>query len=152
MNKYQGIYLRRGEDVMTDADGTSVTSEYRADFIEQDELVTLTTNGRFSVTYTNRVRRGEGSSPGDVNMELQFNDNDECTVTSIDGDPYDVTGTGRFVDDGDEWGGKKRDVIYLNYQYTDTINDETHAVMDTLVIRNRDVKFEEFIIELTEED
>ncbi|WP_147676704.1 DUF5627 domain-containing protein [Algibacter pacificus] len=150
MNKYQGKYLRRGEDVRTNDLGEVETVTYRSEFVEDDELIDLITSGRFDVDYTNRVRRGDLVSPGDVNIKLMFNENDTCTITGTDGNPYNVSGTGEFVVDGDEWGGEKRNVIYLDYQYNDATNNETHAVKDTLVIRNRDVIFEEFIVELTE--
>jgi hypothetical protein len=54
------------------------------------------------------------------------------------------------VENGDSWGGKDRDVIILDYIYVDAINNETHEVKDTLVVRNRNVVFEEFTIELSE--
>jgi len=148
MNKYQGKYLRRGEDVMTNGTGEVSTSTYRAEFVEQDEVIDLLTSGRFDVSYTNRVRRGELSSPGDVNIELAFNSDETCTISSFADDLYNVSGSGRFVENGDEWGGEPRDVIYLDYSYTDAVNNETHAVKDTLVIRNRDVIFEQFTVEL----
>ena len=151
MNKYQGKYLRRGVDVMTNNLGETTTSTYRSDYVEKDELVDVTTSGRYDVKYDNRVRRGELSSPGDVNIELKFSSDETCVITGYVDDPYNVSGSGQFVENGDEWGGEKRDVIYLDYQYTDAVNDETHAVKDTLVIRNRDVVFEQFTIELTEE-
>ncbi|WP_298365999.1 DUF5627 domain-containing protein [uncultured Lutibacter sp.] len=150
MNKYQGIYLRRGEDVMTNASGEKVSNVYQAEFVVRDELVTLSTSGRFNVELSNLVRRGGLSSPGSVNMELSFNENGDCTISSFNDDIYNISGSGKFVEDGDEWGGKKRDAIYLDYTYTDTANNETHAVKDTLVIRDRNVKFEEFTLELTE--
>ena len=150
MNKYQGKYLRRGEDVMTNGSGEVTTSTYRAEFVEFDEVIDLITSGRFDVNYTNRVRRGELDSPGDVNIELAFNADETCTVTGTGDDPYNVSGSGQFVENGDEWGGEPRDVIYLDYSYTDAVNNETHAVKDTLVIRNRDVIFEQFTVELTE--
>lgn len=93
-------------------------------------------------------RGGENSSPGNVTMELTFNDN-SCTVSSYKDDPYTISGTGEFVEGGDEWGGgKPRDVIYLDYTYTDADNSETHSVKDTLVIRDRTAVFEEFEVEL----
>ena len=150
MNKYQGIYLRRGVDVMTNNLGENTTSTYRSEFVEKDELVEVTTSGRFDVKYTNRVRRGELSSPGDVNIELKFNTDETCVIAGYGDDPYNVSGSGQFVENGDEWGGEPRDVIYLDYSYTDAVNNETHAVKDTLVIRNRDVIFEQFTVELTE--
>lgn len=152
MNKYQGIYLRRGEDVMTNAANEVTTSTYRAEFVVQDELTTLMTSGRSNVNYTNRVRRGELTSPGNVGIELLFNGDDTCTITGQEGDTYNVSGSGQLVENGDTWGGEPRDVIYLDYTYTDAVNNEIHAVKDTLVIRNRDVKFEEFSIVLTEDD
>jgi uncharacterized protein (DUF1330 family) len=149
MNKYQGKYLRRGADVMTNSANEVTTSTYIAEFIERDEVIDLTTSGRFNVNYVNRVRRGELSSPGDVSIELAFNADDTCTISGRGNDPYNVSGSGRLVENGDEWGGKPRDVIYLDYSYTDAVNNETHAVKDTLVIRNRDVKFEQFTIGIT---
>ena len=144
MNKYQGIYLRRGVDEMTNSAGEKVSNVYHAEYVVEDELVPLTTSGRTNVELSNIVRRGGASSPGNVNIELVFNESGDCTISSFDDDPYNVSGSGKFVEDGDEWGGENRDVIYLDYQYTDAENNETHAVKDTLVIRNRNVKFEEF--------
>lgn len=150
MNKYQGKYLRRGEDVMTNDLGEVTTSTYKAEFVEQDEVIDVLTSGRSNADYTNRVRRGELTSPGDVNLELLFNADETCTITGQDDNPYNVSGSGAFVEDGDEWGGEKRDVIYLDYSYTDAVNNETHVVKDTLVIRDRSVKFEQFQVELIE--
>jgi len=146
MNKYQGKYLRRGADVMTNASGDVTTSTYRSEYVEKDELTTLTTTGRSDVSYSNRIRRGDLSSPGDVNIQLIFTSDDTCVVSSAEGDLNLVSGSGKFVQDGDEWGGEKRDVIHLDYTYTDAVNNETHAVKDTLVLRNRDVKFDQFTL------
>ncbi len=146
INKYHGKYLRRGVDVMTNNLGEVTNSTYSQEFVVDDEVVDLITSARFNVKYINRVRRGELSSPGDVNIELAFSADDTCTIIGYGDDPYNVSGSGRLVENGDEWGGQKRDVIYLDYQYTDAANNETHAVKDTLVMRNRDVKFEEFTI------
>ncbi|SNR71314.1 protein of unknown function [Lutibacter agarilyticus] len=150
MNKYQGIYLRRGADEMTNASGETVTTVYRDEYVVRDELVPVTTSGRNNVELSNIVRRAGLTSPGSVNIELAFNDGGDCVITSFEDDVYNVSGSGKFVQDGDEWGGKQQDVIYLDYSYTDAANNETHAVKDTLVIRDRNVKFEEFTVELTE--
>jgi hypothetical protein len=178
MNKYQGVYLRRGEDKIvgtsekfTVATGTTETSTidtssvYRAEFVERDEVVPVTTSGRNKATVTNRVRRGLIPSDDNVTLSLTFEENGNITVTNVEGDNFSVTGTGTWVEDGDEWGGEKRNVMYLEYQYNDvqvveefrfgnllsrTTVDLQHTVNDTLVIRNRDVTFEEFTIQLTE--
>ncbi|WP_296635688.1 DUF5627 domain-containing protein [Polaribacter sp.] len=148
INKYHAYYLRRGVDVVTDAAGQSIDNVYSNEFIERDELVLATISGENNIELLNRVRRGNNTSPGDVNLELSFDDNNNCIIGSYDSDPYNVTGTGKFVTDGDTWGGKPRDVIYLDYTYIDVLNNETHAVKDTLVVRDRNVVFEEFSIRL----
>jgi hypothetical protein len=177
MNEYQGVYLRRGEDnivgtsqketIATSVIESSVidtTSVYRAEFVEGDEVVPVLTSGRNSAIVTNRVRRGLIPSEDNVSLNMTFDDNGNITITNVEGDKYAVTGTGTYVEDGDEWGGERRNVIYLEYEYSDvevveesrfgtllsrTTVDLFHTVKDTLVMRNRDVKFEEFTVELT---
>ncbi|AJR04980.1 DUF5627 domain-containing protein [Siansivirga zeaxanthinifaciens] len=176
MNKYQGVYLRRGEDkvvgtseVFTASSGTTVTNDinstsvYQEEFVERDEVVPVMTTGRNSASVTNRVRRGDIPSTDNVSLNMTFDNNGNISITNVPGDKYTVTGTGRYVEDGDEWGGQKRNVMYLEYQYSDvevveqrvfgqlvsrTTVDLLHTVKDTLVIRNRDVKFEEFTVQL----
>lgn len=148
MNEYNGNYLRRGVDEMTNDTGLVVRNIYHNQYVERDELVLLSTTGYQSVELSNIVRRGELSSPGLVQMELKFDENGSCSVQSFGDDGYDVSGSGTFVENGDSWGGNEHDVIFLNYSYTDTLNNENHNVNDTLVIRDRNVVFEEFTLEL----
>lgn len=150
INKYHAMYLRRGVDEMTNSANETVSSVYHDQYVERDELVMLTTTGKNNVELSNLVRRGEGSSPGNVNIELVFDDDGNCSIRSFGDDAYNVSGSGKFEEDGDIWGGKERDVIHLDYTYTDAANNETHSVKDTLVVRNRNVVFEEFTIELSE--
>ncbi|PWH84426.1 hypothetical protein DIS18_07810 [Algibacter marinivivus] len=184
MNKYQGIYLRRGEDaavgsnesvtvfangnptetVTEDIEGSTV---YRSEFVVDDELLPLATAARSDVTTTIGVRRPGIATNSTLSLRLAFNDNEEVTVTNADpSSTVTVTGSGEFVEDGDEWGGESRDVIYLDFQYrelevevtenrffgtlistTTSTFDLLHTVKDTLVIRDRDVKFEEFTLD-----
>ena len=185
MNKYQGIYLRRGEDqasgsnesvtvfengnptetVAEDIDGSTV---YRSEFVVGDELLPVATAGRNEVTTTIDVRRPGSATNNKLSLLLTFNDNEDITVTNADpASTVAVTGSGKFVEDGDEWGGKTRDVIYLDFEYRETevevsevrffgalrstttaTFDLLHKVKDTLVIRDRDVVFEEFTVQL----
>jgi len=147
INMYHAMYLRRGVDAMTTAGGTTVLSSYHAEYVERDELVMVTTTGNTSVELSNIVRRGSASSPGSVNIELLFDDNDNCSIRSFEDDPYNVSGTGKFVENGGFWGGEEHDALFLEYSYTDQANNETHVVNDTLVVRNRNVVFEEFVLE-----
>ena len=177
INKYHGQYLRRGGDrivgsSVTTTDGNTetididTTSVYRNEFVVRDELVPVFTIGRNSVDVTNRVRRGKIASIDVVPLDLVIDENDNITITSSEGSNFEVTGSGKFVVDGDEWGGEPRNVIYLEYEYKDvqTVKDSTtvfgtvtsrtesildllHIVKDTLVLRNRDIKFEEFMVD-----
>lgn len=178
MNKYQGAYLRRGADK---AVGTSekvtietgniettnidITSVYREEFVVRDEVTLVSTAGRNKAISTNLVRRGGIPSNSTVSLEMTFNDNGDIVITNADENSNVViTGSGKYIEDGDEWGGEKRDVIYLEYEYQDVetiqeirfsqvISETTinlfHQVKDTLVIRDRNVKFEEFVVEIT---
>ncbi len=150
INKYHGHYLRRGLDVMTDASGNEVENVYSSEYVVRDEVVMVSTSGNQSVMLSNTVRRGGNSSPGNLTMELLFGNDNQCTIVSAPDDAYSISGSGTFADDAGEWGDKARDVIYLDYSYTDAANNETHAVKDTLVIRDRAVVFEEFTVELQE--
>ncbi|CAM4363822.1 DUF5627 domain-containing protein [Zobellia roscoffensis] len=146
MNRFHGNYLRRGTDMITT--GSPILGrEYNAEFTVDDEIAFVETSGFNKVHVQNIIGRGENSSPGNVDMELTFTD-DTCIISSFKDDPYGISGTGQFVEGGDTWGDKPRDVIYLDYTYTDADNSETHAVKDTLVIRDRTAVFEEFEIEL----
>ena len=185
MNKYEGIYLRRGEDaalglnesvtVFENGDPTETVTEniqgstvYRAEYVVQDELLPLSTAGRSDATTTIDVRRPGIASSSTLSLLLTFNNNEEITVSNADpSSTVTVTGTGKFVEDGDEWGGEPRDVIYLDLQYeeqevevsevrvfgtlistTTSTFSLSHQVNDTLVIRDRNVRFEEFTINL----
>lgn len=176
MNEFDGIYLRRGTDnivgtaVVTTAETGAIntlavdtTTVYKSEFVVRDEVVPVTTSGRNTALVTNRVRRGLIPSEDNVTLNLTFN-NGNITVASAEDSDFEVTGTGSFVENGDEWGGESRDVIYLEYEYRDvavieereeevlvttTEIDFAHKVNDTLVIRNRDVKFEQFDLQVT---
>jgi hypothetical protein len=142
VNEYHGNYLRRGVDYGQDAFGNITdTVVYRAKYIEQDEVVTLTTRGR-SVVHTNFT----GSSTGDEYSVRIIVDpsSGEVTVDNVEGARYRVTlpGTGSYIPGGDSWGGRERDVIYLDYIYRKGIYN--HHVYDTLVFRDRGIAFEQF--------
>jgi hypothetical protein len=116
------------------------TIVYRKTYVEQDEIVNVTTVARHVARYSNNVRLSAGS-PGKFSMDMTFTGGN-CTIAKTAGSAYEVTGTGKFVEDGDSWGGQQRNVLHLDYQ----VNDGTyiHNVKDTLVFRNRTVVFEQF--------
>lgn len=143
INPYHGKYLHRGQSIIKDAsDATLETIVYHERYVEQDEIWALTTTGRNTVTVTGTVRETP-SSPGNFVMDLTFDDDNNCTIKENPASPFPVTGTGKFVKDGDTWGNKPRNAIHLNYEIT--VGTETHFVTDTLVVRDRDVRFETFV-------
>ncbi len=145
INPYHGKYLHRGKDVVKNGAGTLISEiVYRTMYIEDNEIWALQTTRRDQVMLTSMVRRTAGS-PGNFKMLLTFGADGNCTITKEATSLYPVTGTGKFVTQGDVWGGKKRNAIIINYQITDAANGEFHQATDTLVIRDRDVRLETFV-------
>lgn len=141
INEYDAKYLLRGHDQVRDA-ANNVYEEitYRDKYVERDEVVTVTTVSRHVARYSNNVRLSDGS-PGTFSMDMTFSGGN-CTIAETAGSDFPVTGTGKFVEDGDSWGGEDRNVLYLDYQIDD--GTYTHNVKDTLVFRNRTVTVQEF--------
>jgi len=145
INPYHGKYLHRGKDVVKNAAGSQISEFiYRTKYIEDNEIWHLQTNRRDQVMLTSMVRRTAGS-PGNFKMLLTFGSDGNCIITKDPTSTYPVAGTGKFVSKGDEWGGKKRNAIIINYQIADVANGEYHQAIDTLVIRDRDVRLETFV-------
>ena len=143
VNPYHGKYLHRGKSIVKNSSGGILeTIVYHQKYVEQDEIWALKTNGKNTVTVTGILRASAGS-PGNYSMDLTFDNNGSCIISKSAGSTFDVTGTGKFVKNADEWGNAKRNAIHLNYQVIQGAN--THSITDTLVIRDRDVRFEEFV-------
>jgi hypothetical protein len=143
VNPYHGKYLMRGgsevRNIPTDTLVENVV--YRQAYLERNPVVTVSTVSLNTVRYSNVIRLGTGS-PGSFEVDITFNEDGSGTVTNTKRYPYVVTGTSRFVEDAEEWGNEPRDVIYLDYDITQGNN--IHHVADTLVFRDKAVKFEEF--------
>lgn len=142
INPYHGKYLHRGKSIVKNGLGNILeTIVYHQKYVELDEIWSLQTNGKNSVGVTGILRASAGS-PGNYSMTLTFNDKGECVISKSASSLFEITGTGKFVKNADEWGNVKRNAIHLNYQVTQGTN--IHNITDTLVIRDRDVRFEEF--------
>jgi len=139
-NLYHGRYLVRGRTIIEFQDGSVFdTITYHAQYIEKNEINELRTSS------INEVQvKGVLQSPlgGDFIMSLNFDNENNCIITSAKESSVPVTGMGKFVKDGDEWGGGKRNVIYLSYQVDDGVF--IHSITDTLVFRDKGISFEEF--------
>jgi len=140
VNPYHGTWLHRGMDIMYDSlDNPVDTAIYRQIYIVDDELWQLNTRG-MDVAHTDGIAAYRG---GEYQMELNISEDGSIQVDSVAGSTFTPEGTGEYIKDGSSWGGKPRDVIYLSYSFTEA-DTLTHQVNDTLVFRNRGIKFEEF--------
>jgi len=142
VNPYHGKYLHRGQSVIkNDLGEVTQTIVYRKKFVEQDELWSLQTSGRNKV-YVKGNLRSEPTSPGAFKMDLTFDENGECIITESADSAFPVSGTGKFVKNGDIWGNVERNAIHLNYTVVEGTN--THTITDTLVFRDKGITFQEY--------
>ena len=144
VNPYHGFYLRRGVD---DAKGTGGNTSldtnvvYHAAYVEKDQVVSALTTSLNQVSMSlNAKNKGNINAP--FQLILNFDGQGKCTVTQPATASYTITGNGEFVKDGDMWGNEKRDVIRLKYQVN--FGATIHSFSDTIVARDRGVKFETF--------
>lgn len=141
INPYHGAYLHRGVAIEKDADGAEVNRVvYRSNFIVQNEIWKLLTRGRNEVVTTGVAQNnGEGFS-----MKLIVNGN-SVTIEPDESSGIAASGSGTFVpssSSSEVWGDQSRNAFYLSYTYDKGNN--TVEVRDTLVLRDRDVVFEEY--------
>lgn len=151
VNAYHGTYLHRGRDIVVEtATGTATdTIVFRGKYVELDMTMKMTTVGRRTV-----VSNGLGNrTGGDYAMTLEFQndsgDSGDVTITPAEGSAYSVTGSGQYFDIADskeQWTGLTWQSMYLNYTYED--GGFTHNLVDTLVFRDRGIKFEENDIQI----
>jgi hypothetical protein len=142
INKYHGYYLRRGADKLINATTDVVlgTKTYRNIYVEGSEVAKAQTVDLNTVTIPSIIRRYNAPDGGTLTLKAVFAADNTCTVFNATTNVQ--IGTGTLKENGDMWGGKTRDVIYLDYAYTDVSKNEKHEVKDTMVIRDRGVGFE----------
>lgn len=142
VNEWHGTYLRRGTDRLTLADGSTTEIVRKAEYIERDEEVNLNTSAYRSCDIALSTQT-DADHKYAYTLRLNFNEADgTCTITSAD-DAVTVTGTGKFVIDGEKnaISGTDRDGLYLDYTVTHP-SGWSLKVDDTLVLRDRNVKAE----------
>lgn len=139
INPYHGMYLHRGTSLVKDGSATVLeTNVYRTKYIVDNEIWSLVTTGKNQVTVQGNLR--STLIPGILKMNLTFANDGSCTITQAVGSVFTITGSGKFVNDADEWGNIKRDAIHINYQLTSGAN--TYSATDTLVVRDRAIKMQ----------
>lgn len=139
INPYHGKYLRRGTSTVKDvASAVLETTIYRTKYIVDNEIWSMVTKSKNEVSVEGSMH--SELMPGTLKMDLTFSDDGTCTIKEAEGSAFTITGSGKFADDADEWGNKKRDAIHINYELTSGGN--TYSATDTLVIRDRDITME----------
>ena len=136
-NPWDGTYLRRG--IETSPDTTIV---YHQKYVEDDQVVSNIS----TVSLSNLLISLNGHTKANLNLPFQlllnFDNKGNCSITNPTVATYSITGTGKYVKNGDSWGNVKRDVLYLNYKVN--FGSSTHSMTDTLVLRDRVEKAEFF--------
>jgi hypothetical protein len=144
INPWHASYLRRGIDVVKGNNGNTAldaTYVYHEKYVELDEVCKAETRSMDEVSIKLKTK-AESNFDLPFELILRFDENNNCTVSNPESASYTLAGNGKFVNDGDMWGDKKRDVLHLNY--TIDFVTTTHTFTDTLVVRDRGVKFETF--------
>jgi len=140
INPWHGNYLRRGTEQIHD-NGGDTTIVYHTPFVETDQVVST---GTVSLSTDSLLLDGKSRTNVDIPFQLllTFDNNGKCTIANPPSAAYTLTGSGEFVKGGDSWGNQPRDVLHL--KYTVNFGTDTHTFTDTLVVRDRGIKFETF--------
>jgi hypothetical protein len=162
MNPWQGKYIRRGVDNVTEKgntikvvrkDFTLVNSDldhYKENPVNQnDEICGITTKNMSQAIFPVSFKRAGNSASISCNLILTFNGN-QCTV-STDDENVTATGSGEFIVNGTDraeykdyqWGsmnGKpvSRDILRLAYEVNFKNSDIQVSTTDTLVVQTRE--------------
>jgi hypothetical protein len=144
VNPYHGNWLHRGRDIrkVTATGVTFDTIKFHQLDIEKDALIKLSTVAR-NKTISNGLGKDLGTT---YSMLLTFsNDKGTSGTITISRNPlvaFVVTGTGIYNDIAssvEKWSGLSWQSMYLNYTYND--GTYTHNINDTLVFRDRGIKY-----------
>jgi hypothetical protein len=152
INPTHGVYLLRGK--RTNVNNALDVVKYSARFIDDNDITKLSTRSlteNFMSTVGGTNKEGSGSN-AKYSIKLKFDkDNKTVTVSRRNTTTVPVTGTGKFYSKADpeaeSYNGKKHRTIYLDYNYIDGAN--TYHVNDSLVFVDTDMKFEEFVVQVT---
>jgi len=160
MNPWQGKYIRRGVDNVTEKGNTTtivrkdfslVNSDqehYKENPVNQyDEVCAIHTKNMTQAIFPVSFKTSGASIT--CNLILTFNGN-QCTISSDD-ENVTATGTGEFIEEGTEkaeykdyqWGSMngqpvKRDILRLAYDVNFTKNNVQVSTTDTMVVQTRE--------------
>jgi hypothetical protein len=143
INAWHGNYLRRGQDVATGS-GLDTTLIYHQKYVEWDQVVSMSSLSLSAVKLSLTTRNKGSLINLPFDLQLNVDNAGKITVTTVASTTptYTISGTGEYVTDGDMWSGVKRDVMRLKYQVN--FGTTIHSFSDTIVLRDRGMKFETF--------
>jgi hypothetical protein len=136
-NPWDAVYLRRGIETSTDT-----TVVYHQQYVEYDQVVTTAATQSLSQLLISLNGTAKGNQALPFQLLLNFDQSGNCIVTKPAGATYSINGNGTYVKNGDSWGNRKRDVLYLKYQVN--FGTSTHSMADTLVMRDRAESYKTF--------
>ena len=141
INEWTGSYCRRGTDKITDnITGAVTTQERKAEFVERDEVVFLTTKSINTAIFPVSVQYNDGHTITTLtcDLELTFDASGNCTITtSTPG--MSASGSGKWVKKGEKNSINNKDCDALYLTYTANFGPVTYETNDTLVMRHREV-------------
>jgi len=153
-NMWDGCWISHGTDQI-DLNGVKSTEHRQAEYLEQNELRYLKTAGYSSCTYDvpTSVEANGSIERLTCRLVLTFDDGGHCIVTTTT-PGCTASGSGQWTRQGAKkaWGDKDRDELALDYiitwNYTDggAARYKTVSSTDTLVMRDRQSKFETFTL------
>lgn len=143
VNPYHGNWLHRGRDIRKNILSNVIdTVKFHNLYVEKDILIKVTSADRKSAT-----SNGLGNKLGtNLSMLLNFaNDKGtpgDITISKSPLSTFTVTGTGHYQDiasSTEQWSGLTWQSMYLSYTYND--GTYIHQILDSLVFRDRGIKF-----------
>ena len=166
MNPWQGKYIRRGVDNVTEKGTTTTVVRKDMSFVntdperytenpvnQNDEVCGITTKNITQAIFPVSFKTSGASIS--CNLILTFNGN-TCTI-STDDENVTATGSGEFITKGTErpeykdyqWGNMngepvQRDILRLSYQVNFADKDIQVSTADTLVVQTRESNKREF--------
>lgn len=146
INEWHGNNFHYGKCTVTDASGAVLENkEYKAKYVESNEVVKLVTTGRYTVSLSTQLNSGIWSKK--ITLNFAFS-GDNCTITGPDDADYTVTGTGDWkqydTTDYNSFGNKKRYALTYNFTLIEKATGKKYTASDVLVQRDRAVTLETY--------
>ncbi|RIH64426.1 DUF1735 domain-containing protein [Mariniphaga sediminis] len=117
INEYHGNYYYSGSATIIDADGneTMVVDYGNADVTSNTEMA-VDMISKNAVSFTTPVQI-INSSPDTLYLDLAIDSDGSVTLQKSEGADIEITGTGKYIEGGNQREGKQYNMITLDYNY-----------------------------------